>query len=165
MSGRFIWLSPARLGQALKSVPLFFVAAVLVACGDSDEPVQPVATSAAVIQTATLPPGMASSVQRQVAIMHFMLKITWDQLGEERKGLMEDGFEKGFFELDPQKLTEDCKANLETLKLRLVQVLGRLDYPTEQEILDLLVSNEAQSCRLNDLEIIGYFEKLRALTR
>ena len=97
--------------------------------------------------------------------MHHMLRTTWDQLGDERQQLMEEGFEKGFFELDDPKLTEECKANLETLKSRLIDLLGRSDYPAEQEILDLLLSQEAQSCRLNDLEIIGYYERLRALTR
>ncbi len=97
--------------------------------------------------------------------MHHMLRTTWDQLGAERKQLMEEGFDKGFFELDAPKLTDECTANLEALKSRLINVLGRPDYPVQQEILDLLLSEEAQSCRLNDLEIIGYYERLRALMR
>lgn len=164
MSQRFIRRKLGCLASTLKLLLLFLMLAVFVSCG-SGEADQSQAPASVASPTATLAPGMASSIERQARLMHHMLRTTWDQLGAERQQLMEEGFEKGFFELDDPKLTEECRANLESLKSQLINLLGRSDYPAQQEILDLLTSVEAQSCRLNDLEIIGYYERLRALTR
>ena len=95
--------------------------------------------------------------------MHFRLKSTWDQLGSERGALMIRGFDDGLLDLDSQKLTDECVSNLDTLKSAMIELLGASDYPTEQNVLDYLLSEAVQSCRLNDLEIIGFYEKLRGL--
>ncbi len=122
-----------------------------------------VAPAQAAKQATTIAPGMATGVQRQATLMHFMLKSTWDQLGSERGALMIRGFDDGLLDLDSQKLTDECVSNLDTLKSAMIELLGASDYPTEQNVLDYLLSEAVQSCRLNDLEIIGFYEKLRGL--
>ena len=69
------------------------------------------------------------------------------------------GFDDGLLDLDSQKLTDECVSNLDTLKSAMIELLGASDYPTEQNVLDYLLSEAVQSCRLNDLEIIGFYEK------
>ena len=154
-----------HVSRFLIVIPLVLLALALGACGGDNTSVDTATASVGATPTPTLPEGMASAVERQARLMHHMLKSTWDQLGKDRKTLMEDGFERGWFELVPAKLTDECVANMETLKQQIIQLLGRSDYPAQQEILDLLLGQEARSCRLDDLEIIGYYEKLRALTR
>ena len=95
MSQQYIRSEFGRLASALTALPLFLAVAILVSCGGGGEADQSQAPAADASPTATLPPGMASSIQRQSRLMHHMLRTTWDQLGDERKQLMEQRFEKG----------------------------------------------------------------------
>ena len=137
----------------------------LAACGGNGESTADaaMAPAQAAKQATTIAPGMATGVQRQATLMHFMLKSTWDQLGSERGALMIRGFDEGLLDLDSQKLTDECVSNLDTLKSAMIELLGVSDYPSEQNVLDYLLSEAVQSCRLNDLEIIGFYEMLRGL--